>query len=154
VRRYAPRLGGRENDGVPALVAKRCRLRSKCFRSALALAESFGAAVFEPAWWPEDTGKVSYRLDGATYWIGSTRRAGTPIGVIGKAENPELRLPVGNWSAIAELEAMRGLVSTSDDHVRAVVHQEQQTIHLIGYASEGELVHAVQSFRRVPAESD
>jgi len=49
---------------------------------------------------------------------------------------------------------MRGLVSTSDDHVRAVVHQEQQTIHLIGYASEGELVHAVQSFLRVPVESD
>jgi hypothetical protein len=49
---------------------------------------------------------------------------------------------------------MRGLVSTSDDHVRAVVHQEQQTIHLIGYASEAELVQAVQGFRRVPAESD
>jgi hypothetical protein len=49
---------------------------------------------------------------------------------------------------------MRGLVGTSDDHVRAVVHQEQQTIHLIGYASEAELVQAVQSFRRVPAESD
>jgi hypothetical protein len=47
---------------------------------------------------------------------------------------------------------MRGLVSASDDHVRAVVHQEQQTIHLIGYASEGELVQAVQSLRRVPAE--
>ena len=38
--------------------------------------------------------------------------------------------------------------------VRAVVHQEQQTIHLIGYASEAELVQAVKSFRRVPAESD
>jgi hypothetical protein len=122
--------------------------------SAHALAQSFGRPVFEPAWWPEDTGTVSYRRDGATYWIGSTRREGTPIGVIGKAEKPELRLPGGNWSPIPELEAMRGLVSTSDDHVRAVVHQEQQTIHLIGYASEAELVRAVQSFRRVPAESD
>jgi hypothetical protein len=34
------------------------------------------------------------------------------------------------------------------------VHQEQQTIHLIGYALEAELVQTVQSFRRVPAESD
>jgi hypothetical protein len=127
---------------------------SKRFRSALALAESFGAPVLEPTWWPEDTRKVSYRLDGATYWIGSTRRGGTPIGVIGKSEQPELRLPGGNWAAIPELEAMRGLVSTSDDHVRAVVHQEQQTMHLIGYASEAELVQAVKSLQRVPAESD
>jgi hypothetical protein len=127
---------------------------SKRFRSALALAESFGAPVFEPTWWPEDTRKVSYRLDGATYWIGSTRRGGTPIGVIGKGEKPGLRLPGGNWSAIPELEAMRGLVSTSDDHVRAVVHQEQQTIHLIGYASEAHLVQAVKSLQRVPAQPD
>jgi len=127
---------------------------SKGFRSALALAESFGAPVFEPTWWPEDTREVSYRLDGATYWIGSTRRGGSPIGVIGKAEKPELRLPSGNWSPVPELEAMRGLASTSDDHVRAVVHQEQQTIHVIGYASEAELVQAVKSFQRVPAASD
>jgi hypothetical protein len=145
-------MGAGEKDRGPGLTTKRVRVRSKRFRSALGLAESFGAPVFEPSWWPEDTGKVSYRLDGATYWIGSTRRGGTPIGVIGKAEKPELRLPVGNWSAIPELAAMRGVVSASDDHVRAVVHQEQQTIHLIGYASEGELVQAVQSLRRVPAE--
>lgn len=143
-----------ENDGSPEITVKEVRLRSKRFGLALALAESFGTAVFEPTWWPEDTGKVSYRLDGATYWIGSTRRGGTPIGVIGKAEKPELRLPDGNWSAMPELEAMRGLVSTSDDHVRAVVQQEQQTIHLIGYASEAELVQAVMSFEQVPAESD
>jgi len=147
-------MGAGENDGGPGITAKGCRLRSKRFRSALALAESFGTAVFEPTWWPEDTGRVSYRLDGATYWIGSTRREGTPIGVIGKAEKPELRLPVGNWSPLPELEAMRGLVSTSDDHVRAVVHQERQMIHLLGYESEAEVVQAVKSFQRVPAESD
>jgi hypothetical protein len=128
------------------------RQSSKRFKSALALAECFGAAVFEPGWWPEDTGHVSFRLDGATYWIGSTRPGGTPIGVVGKAERPEPRLPVGNWSATPELAAMRGLVSTSDDRVRAVVHQEQQMIHLIGYASESELVGAAQSLQRVPAE--
>ena len=127
-------------------------MRSKRFRSALALAESFGAPIFEPTWWPEDTRKVSYRLHGARYWIGSTRRDGTPICVIGKVEKFELHLPRGNWSAIPELEAMRGLVSTSDDHVHAVVQQEQQTIHLIGYASGAELVQAVKSFQRVPAD--
>ena len=150
----ALRLRGQTGDSAPGLTAKGLRVRSKSYRAALALAESFGAPVFEPTWWPEDTGKVSYRLDGAMYWIGATRRGGTPIGVIGKAEKPELHLPVGNWSPIPELEAMRGLVSTSDDHVRAVVHQEQQTIHLIGYASEAELVQAVKSFQRVPAESE
>jgi hypothetical protein len=148
------RLRSQTGDSVPRLTVKEVRLRSRRFRSALALAESFGAPVFEPTWWPEDTRKVSYRLDGAMYWIGSTRRDGTPICVIGKAEKPELRLPGGNWSPIPELEAMRGLVSTSDDHVRAVVQQEQQTIHLIGYASVAELVQAVKSFQRVPAESD
>ncbi len=124
----------------------------KYFTSALALAESFEAQVFEPTWWPEDTRNVEYRLDGAMYWIGSIRREGVPIGVVGKAEAPGLRLPVGNWSAIPELDAMRGLVSTSGDQVRAVVHQEQQTILLIGYASEAELVRAVKSFQRVPAD--
>ena len=147
-------MGAGDNGGRPRITVKIVRVRSKRFRAALALAESFGAPVFEPSWWPEDAGKVSYRLDGATYWIGSTRRWGTPVGVIGKAEKAELRLPNGNWSPIPELETMRGLVSTSDDHVRAVVNQEQQMIHLIGYASESELVQAVQSFRRVPVESD
>ena len=127
---------------------------SKRHRSALALAESFGAPVFEPTWWPEDTRKVSYELDalqsGAMYRIGSTRSGGTPICVIGRLEKPGLNLPVGNWSPIPELEAIGGLVSTSDDRVRAVVHQEQQTIHLIGYASEAEVVQAVTSFQRVP----
>jgi hypothetical protein len=32
------------------------------------------------------------------------------------------------------------------------VHHEQQTIHLIGYASEAEVVRAVKSLRRVTAE--
>lgn len=99
---------------------------------------------------------MSYRLDGATYSIGSTRDEGTPIGVIGMAEKPELHLhlPGGNWSPLPGLEAVRGLVQTSDDHVRAMVHLEQQTIQLIGYASEAELLQAVKSFQRVPAKSD
>lgn len=152
------KLCSRTGDSIPGLTAKRSRVRSKRHRSALALAESFGAPVFEPTWWPEDTRKVSYELDAlqsdAMYRIGSTRSGGTPICVIGRLEKPGLHLPVGNWSPIPELEAIGGLVSISDDHVRAVVHQEQQTIHLIGYASEAEVVQAVTSFQRVPAESD
>src|SRR6476646_4000049 len=85
-------MGAGENGGRPRITVKIVRVRSKRFRAALALAESFGAPVFEPSSWPEDAGKVSYRLDGATYWIGSTRRGGTPVGVIGKAEKAELRL--------------------------------------------------------------
>jgi hypothetical protein len=73
VRRYAPRMDAGENDGGPTIAVKVLRLRSKRFRSALALAESWSTGR-EPSWWPEDTGKVSYRLDGAAYWIGSTRR--------------------------------------------------------------------------------
>jgi hypothetical protein len=148
------RLRSETGDVSPRLTVKIVRRRSKRFRSALALAEIFGAPVFAPTWWPEDTRRVSYRLEGNMYRIGSTRRGGTPICVIGRAEKPELRLPGGNWSAIPELEAMRGVVSASDDQVRVVVHREQQTIHLIGYASEAELVQAARSVRRVPAESD
>jgi hypothetical protein len=145
---------GETGDSVPGLTVKSRSLRTKHSGSALALAKSFGAPVFEPTWWPEDTGEVSYRLDGFMYWIGSTRRGGIPIGVVGMAENPERQLPVGNWSPIPELETMRGVISRSDDQFRAVVHLEQQTIHLIGYASEAELVQAVMSFQRLPAESD
>ena len=152
------KLRSQTGDAGPGLTAESIRVRSTRYRSALALAESFGAAVFEPTWWPRDTGKLSYELDavqsGAMYRIGSTRSGGTPICVIGKAEEPGLHLPAGNWSPIPEMEAMRGLISTSADHVRAIVHQEQQTIHLIGYASEAEVVQAVKSFQRVPAESD
>lgn len=152
-------MGAGENEGGPGLTAMLVRVRSKPFRSALALTESFGAPVFEPSWWPDDTDAVTYFLDRSPsrvrYRIGPTRRDGTPIVVIGRAgEQKERTLPPGNWSRPPELEAWRGLVSTRDDHVRAVLYHEQQTIHLIGYASEAELVQAVQSFRRVPAESD
>lgn len=62
------------------------------------------------------------------------------------------QLPNGNWSRPPQLEALHGLVRTVGAHVHAVVHHEQQTIHLIGYASEAEVVRAVKSLRRVTAE--
>lgn len=48
-----------------------------------------------------------------------------------------------------ELEALRGVIRTAGAHVHAVVHHEQQVIHLIGYASKAEVVRAVNSLRRV-----
>ena len=42
----------------------------------------------------------------------------------------------------------------NDAHIHAVLYRGQQMIHLIGYASEAELMQAVKSFQRAPAESD
>jgi hypothetical protein len=132
---------------------------SKDCGAAPALAEGFGAPIFEPTWWPDDAQAVTYVLDESPsrvgYRVGSTRRDGTPICVIGRAgEQRERTLPRGNWSRPPELEAWRGLVRTNDAHIHAVLYHEQQTIHLIGYASLDEVAHAVKSFRRVTVESE
>jgi hypothetical protein len=120
------------------------------------LAESFGGPVFEPTWWPEDVrSPLSYELDsspvGNSYRIVSTHEDGAPIAVIGSAEHPGRRLPTGNWSPLKALEALRGQVLSNDGRLHAVVYDEQQVIHLIGYASEAEVVRAVGSFRRITA---
>ncbi len=44
---------------------------------------------------------------------------------------------------------MQGLVRTDSGQVHGVVHIGQQTIHLIGYASEADVVRAVRSFHQV-----
>ena len=127
---------------------------SEFHESARALAESFGGPVFEPTWWPEDVRRpLSYELGsspvGNTYRIVSTREDGAPIAVIGGPERPERRLPTGWWSPMRELETLRGQVLVDDGRLHAVVYDERQVIHLIGYASEAEVVRAVESFRRV-----
>jgi hypothetical protein len=123
------------------------------YASAPALAEGFGGQIYEPAWWPDDAGDVTYVLDESSYRIGSTRRGGRPICVIGRpGEQPERTLARGNWSRPPELKAWRGLVSTNDAHIHAVLYDDQQTIHMIGYASLEEVVQAVKSFRRVTAD--
>ena len=129
---------------------------SEFHESARALAESYGGPVFEPTWWPEDVRRpLSYELGsspvGNSYRILSTREDGAPIAVIGGAERPERRLPTGNWSPMKELEAFRGQFLVDDGRLHAVVYDEQQVIHLIGYTSEAEVVRAVDSFRRVTA---
>jgi hypothetical protein len=143
----------------PRITAVAIKIDSKDCGSAPGLAVGFGGPIFEPTSWPADTGAVTYLLDESpsrvSYRIGSTRRDGTPICVIGRTgEQLERTLPRGNWSRPPELEAWRGLVRTNDAHIHAVLYPGQQTIHLIGYASEAELVQAVKSFQRVPAESD
>lgn len=130
---------------------------SKDCGAAPALAAAFGGPIFEPTWWPDDTDAVTYILDESpsrlTYRIGSIRRDGTPVVVHGRAgEQNERTLASGNWWRPAELEAWRGLVRTNDAHIHAVLYREQQTIHLIGYASESEVVRAARSLRRVAAQ--
>jgi hypothetical protein len=131
------------------------RTPSKRYGSARALADAFGAPIFEPAWWPEDARAVAYTLErspsGQTYRIGSTRRDGTPIYLIGRSDDPSARLPDGNWSRLPELEALHGIVRTNGAQVHAVVYEEEQAIHLIGYASEAEVVRAAESLRVVTA---
>jgi len=140
----------------PTISAVEVEIDSKDYASARGLAGGFGGPIFEPIWWPDDTEAVTYALDESpsrlSYRIGSTRRDGTPICVIGRpGEQPERTLPPGNWSRPPELEEWRGLVRTNGDHTHAVLFRELQTIHLIGYASLDEVVDAVKSFRRVTA---
>jgi hypothetical protein len=138
-----------------SIVVSAVQIDSTEYGSAHALAQRFGRPIFEPTWWPEDALPVTYILDQSPssdeYRIGSTRRDGMPIVVIGSARRRG-GLPIGSWSRPPELEAWQGLIRTVGAHVHAVVHHEQQTIHLIGYASEGEVVRAVNSLRRVAAE--
>ena len=159
-----PKLEGMRRSGAPRSVGGPGSIRvsaveidSKDCGAAPALAEGFGGPIFEPTWWPDDTEVVTYVLDESpsrvSYRVGSTRRDGTPICVIGRAgEQRERTLPPGNWSRPSELEAWRGLIRNNGDHVHSVVQAEQQTIHLIGYASLDEVVHTVKSFRRVTAD--
>ncbi len=159
-----PKLEGMRNSKAPrntgdpdSISVSAVEIDSKDCRAATALAEGFGGPIFEPIWWPDDTDAVTYFLDESpsrvTYRIGSIRRDGTPIVVVGRAgEQKERTLPPGNWSRPPELEAWRGLVRMNDAHIHAVLYCEQQTIHLIGYASESEVVCAARSLRRVTAE--
>lgn len=140
----------RTEDRISGPTLSVVRVRSRRYRSARELADHFGAPVFQPTWWPEGTRSVYYRLEGSasnlTYRIGSKHRL---ICIIGGPDQPRANLPIGNWYRPPELEAMDGLVNPHDGRVQGVVHIDGQTIHLIGYASEAELVQAAKSFQRV-----
>lgn len=153
-----PRLEGVRTPGAPrstggadSIHVSAVEVDSKECEAAPVLAERFGAPIFEPTWWPADIEAVTYVLDvlpsRVRYRIGSIRRGGRPICVIGTAGQEGH--PGGHWSRPPELEPWRGLSRNNGDHVHSVVRAEQQTIHLIGYASLDEVVHAVKSFHRV-----
>jgi hypothetical protein len=127
------------------------------FESAAALAEAFGPAILESTWWPADIGGLTYNLDirpqsRTMYRIGSLRQDGRPICVIGRLElagDPMRGLPPANWHPITELASCSGVVSNERDAVRAVVMRDGQTVQLIGYMTEAEIVQAVTSLQLV-----
>lgn len=126
------------------------------YGSARSLAEAFKSPIFEPTWWPDGVGEVTYQLDrlpaSLLYKIESVQADGAAICVIGGPETPPERLPTGNWHQPPELAALDGLVRTDGVRVHVVVHDQQQTIHLIGYGSEADAVRATKSLRRVAAD--
>jgi hypothetical protein len=133
---------------------------SEPFGSAAALAGALGSAILEPAWWPEDIGQLTYHVDNhpkiaPSYRIGSLRRDGRLIVVIGRPQrdgDPMRGLPSANWHPIAELASCSGAVSDERDAVRAVIMRDGQTVQLIGYMSEAEIVQAIESLRLVAGE--
>jgi hypothetical protein len=140
--RSGPRVGSVES------------VRESC-SSVPALAKAFGRVLFTPAWWPEDTQRLEYRLDRfphrTHYWIGSLRDDGVPVGVVGSVELPGARRATGEWWEPSELAHVRGLIGRTGipPKLQAVVHDEELAIHLIGYATEEEIVKTVNSFQRI-----
>lgn len=126
--------------------------------SAPGLATAFGRVLLTPAWWPADAQKIEYRLDRfphrTHYWIGSTRNDGLPIGVVGSVEMPGVRRATGEWWEPRELAHLRGLIGRVGvpSHLQAVVHDQELSIHLIGYETEEEIVKAVNSFQLISPE--
>ena len=142
------------DDAAPTVSGKLAI--SGAYGSVHELAADLPFPVFSPSWWPRDAGPIAYQLDqsasGPSYRIAATRSDETPICIIGGREDPHARLPTGDWRRLPQLEPLRGLVTASGAYVRAVVHDEGQIIHLIGYASEDEVVRAIRTFSRVSAE--
>lgn len=132
------------------------KVPSEQFKSAQAVAKSLRLTVYEPTWWPEDVGTLTYQIQeftsGSYYRIGSVRSDGTPISVLGGRRSDQARLPPEHWYALPELQSWSGLVSETETHCRAVLQKDEQTIQLIGFESVGEIVRAADSLRRVGME--
>lgn len=123
------------------------------------LAQAFGSTVVEPAWWPDDTGEISYTLDRfpnhASYRVGGIRNNGVPIAVIGLRERPgDDRSPrdwlIGEWDEPSELAHLHGVVGRvgSPVHLQAFLKDCETTIVMIGFETEREIFQSVSSFRR------
>lgn len=133
------------------------KARSEQCGSAEALAEGFGFPVFVPTWWPDGASDVvDYELDelssGVLYRIESRRADGSPLRIIGGRKNPEAQLATGDWHEHPEIARWHGLVRLDDDRFHAVIQRDQQTIHLMGFSSQADVVRAAESLRRVGAE--
>jgi hypothetical protein len=127
--------------------------------SAAALAKAFGSSVFEPLWWPNDAGEISYTLDRfpshANYRIGSIRAGGVPIAVIGFIElESSARSPrdwmAGEWHEPSELSHVNGLIGRVGipRRLQAFVWDGDTRVTLIGFDSEADIIRAVRSFVR------
>jgi hypothetical protein len=126
--------------------------------SAEALARAFGALVFEPTWWPPGVQHLTYHLERLSthhqYRVSATRPDGAPIGLIGRAQDPSARLPrPTEWRAIPELSAMRGASRACGSSVQAVMYVDNQAIHLVGYASDAEVIRVATGLRRVTPDA-
>jgi hypothetical protein len=119
--------------------------------------------AFEPAWWPTDVGEISCVLDRLPgvdragrdhYRIGSTRHDALPICVIGQYEVPGAGRAQGEWYAPRELAAVRGLIGRVGvpPRLQAVVHKGKLAVHLIGFATEDEIMSAATSLHQVVAD--
>jgi hypothetical protein len=121
--------------------------------SAPELANAFGSVVFEPQWWPDDSHDILYELyelqSGLMYQIGSARTDGRPIRLVGQTEAPERRLPKVNWYAPPDLKPIGGMVAETHSGYQAVIHQRHQTVQLIGYLTEADVVCAALSLSPV-----
>jgi Clp amino terminal domain, pathogenicity island component len=133
---------------------------SGTYASGLALARAFGSTVLEPSWWPEDVEEIRCSLARfstapARYEILSTRRDGTPVGVIGHVDRSGGRSPREwldeEWSEPPELEQLRGLIGRVGVPARlqGVIYDQELQLHLIGYDTEDEILSTVKSLRRV-----
>jgi Clp amino terminal domain, pathogenicity island component len=133
---------------------------SETYASGLALARAFGSTVLEPSWWPEDVEEIRCSLarfssGHAHYEILSTRRDGTPVGVIGHVDRSGGRSPRewldGEWSEPRELAELSGLIGRVGipPQLQGVIYDQELEMHLIGYDTADEIVSTVRSLRRV-----
>jgi hypothetical protein len=129
---------------------------SATYASGLALARAFGSTVLEPSWWPEDVEEIRRSLARfstapARYEILSTRRDGTPVGVIGHVGRSPREWLDGEWSEPPELAELRGLIGRVGIPARlqGVIYDQELQMHLIGYDTEDEILSTARSLRRV-----
>ena len=127
-------------------------VKSEVYDSAQELADALGFEVFEPSWWPEDVGRLNYRvehwLSGPSYSIGSVRGDSRPVLVLGGLLTNRGSPPSDGWRDLPELPSWSGQVRDEDFQTRGLLHSDTQRVQVIGLDSAEQLVRVVNSFRR------